>query len=60
MRRIARSAAPLGILPDQVRAMIPRDWLLVVRGHGDQAQAGKPGADAPSRAEVAELVELYG
>jgi hypothetical protein len=40
--------------------MIPRDWLLVVRGYGDQATAGKPGADAPSRAEVAALVEAYG
>lgn len=60
MRRIARSAAPLGILPDQVRAMIPRDWMLVVRGYEDQAKAGQPGADAPSRPEVAELVRLYG
>lgn len=60
MRRIARSAAPLGILPDQVRAMIPRDWILVARGYRDQAQVGKPGADAPSRAEVEELVRLYG
>ena len=60
MRRIARSAAPLGILPDQVRALIPRDWLLVVRGYDDKNQAGKPGADAPSIAEVEELVRLYG
>lgn len=40
--------------------MIPRDWLLVVRGHDDQARAGKPGADAPSMSEVQELVRLYG
>ena len=33
--------------------MIPRDWMLVVRGHADQARAGKPGADAPSKAAVA-------
>lgn len=59
MRRIIRSAAPLGILPDQVRAMIPRDWMLIARGYADQAKAGKPGADAPSRAETDELVRLY-
>ena len=40
--------------------MIPRDWLLIVRGHADQVKAGKPGADAPSRAEVEKLVERYG
>ena len=40
--------------------MTPRDWLLIVRGYEDQAKAGKPGADAPSAAEVAELVRLYG
>lgn len=40
--------------------MIPRDWLLVVRGHRDQAEGGKPGANAPSAAEVRKLVEAYG
>ena len=60
MRRIIRSAAPLGILPDQVRAMCPRDWLLINRGYEDQAQAMKPGGTAPSKAEVDELVRLYG
>ncbi|GAB5431087.1 hypothetical protein HGD90_06030 [Rhodobacteraceae bacterium R_SAG7] len=60
MRRIIRSAAPLGILPDQVRAMCPRDWLLIKRGYDDQSQAMKPGANAPSKSEVDELVRLYG
>ena len=40
--------------------MIPRDWLLVVRGYADQGKAGQPGANAPSREEVAELVREYG
>lgn len=40
--------------------MIPRDWMLIVRGYEDQAKAGKPGAEAPSRAEVEELVRRYG
>jgi len=40
--------------------MIPRDWVLIKRGYDDQAAAGKPGADAPTRAEVLELVEQYG
>lgn len=60
MRRIARSAAPLGILPDQVRAMIPRDWLLVARGYADQANAATPGAKAPSQSEIDDLVRRYG
>lgn len=60
MRRIIRSAAPLGILPDQVRDLPPRDWLLVKRGYEDQARAMKPGANAPSKSEVDELVRLYG
>lgn len=50
----------MGITPDQVRAMIPRDWLLIVRGYDDKAKVGKPGADAPSKAEVAALVEAFG
>jgi hypothetical protein len=57
---IIRAAAPEGIRPDEIRAMIPRDWMLIARGFADRARAGTPGADAPSRAEVAELVERYG
>jgi hypothetical protein len=37
--------------------MTPRDWMLVKRGHDDQAKATKPGANAPSAATVAELVK---
>lgn len=60
MRAIIASAVPLGFRPAEVRAMIPRDWLLVKRGY-DAAQAGaRPGASAPSKAEVAALVEAYG
>jgi len=47
-------------LPDAVRAMIPRDWLIIKQGYDAQARAGRPGADAPSAAQVAELVERYG
>lgn len=39
--------------------MIPRDWLLIKRGLDDQARGAQPGANAPSAAEVAELVRLY-
>lgn len=60
MRRTIRNAAPLGIMPEQVRAMIPLDWLLIVRGYADQAKGGKPGASAPTDAEVDELVRKYG
>lgn len=55
-----RNAAPLGIMPDQVRAMIPMDWLLVVRGYADQAKVGRPGASAPTDAEIDELMREYG
>ena len=57
---IIRAAAPEGFRPDEVRGMIPRDWMLISRGFADRARAGAPGADAPSRAEVRELVERYG
>lgn len=55
-----RNAAPLGIMPEQVRAMIPLDWMLVVRGYADQAKGGQPGAAAPTEAEIDELVRRYG
>lgn len=40
--------------------MIPLDWMLIVRGHDDRADIGRPGASAPSISEVEELVRLYG
>ncbi len=40
--------------------MIPRDWLLIARGYAERDRAGRPGADAPSRAEVEALVAEYG
>ena len=40
--------------------MIPRDWMLIKRGHDMAVQSGKPGADAPDRATVADLVARYG
>lgn len=60
MRAIIRGAAPLGFRPAEIRRMIPRDWMLIKRGYDDQARAGRPGADAPTKAEVAELVRAYG
>ncbi len=60
MRQIIVSAVPLGYRPDEVRAMIPRDWMLVKRGHEALAEAGQPGQRAPSEAEISDLVERYG
>ena len=60
MRRIIRNAVGLGYRPAEVREMMPRDWLLIVAGHNEVARAGKPGASAPSMAEVQRLVEEYG
>ncbi|MFG6535558.1 hypothetical protein ACGYK5_17170 [Sulfitobacter sp. 1A16787] len=40
--------------------MIPRDWGLIVAGLHAARTAKEPGADAPSAAEVAELVREYG
>ena len=40
--------------------MIPRDWMLERLARSDEAKAGQPGASAPSRAEVEELVRVYG
>lgn len=54
------SAVPLGYRPAEVRDMIPRDWMLVKRGHELGAKAKRPGANAPSAAEVAALVEEFG
>lgn len=60
MRRIIRNAAPLGFRPSEIRGLIPRDWLLISRGYADRAAAAKPGAAAPSRAEVEALIAEYG
>jgi len=60
VRLLIKSAIPLGFRPDDVRRMIPCDWMLVKQGYDEQAQAQKPGAAAPSDAEVAKLVERYG
>lgn len=57
---IARVAAPLGYRPDEIRDMIPLDWLLIARGHADQARRAAPGGTAPSAEEVAALVEEFG
>lgn len=53
-------AAPAGWRPDELRGMIPRDWILVAEGHAARDAGTKPGATAPSRAEVADLVAMYG
>lgn len=40
--------------------MIPRDWMLIKLGHAAQSKSQRPGAAAPSAADVASLVEKYG
>jgi len=40
--------------------MIPRDWILVAAGHAAAQARDKPGASAPSRAEVDRLFAEYG
>jgi hypothetical protein len=47
-------------MPDAIRAMIPRDWLLIMAGYKAQNDRGKPGANAPSREEFEQLVRDYG
>tara|TARA_B100000446_G_scaffold117617_2_gene109733 strand:- start:21 stop:269 length:249 start_codon:yes stop_codon:yes gene_type:complete len=61
VRRLIRGAASAGWRPHEVRAMIPRDWLLVVAGYSDQAKAAKgprPGEKAPGTDRARELFAL--
>jgi len=57
VRRLIAHAAAVGILPAAVRAMIPRDWMLVAAGYAAARDAAAPGGRAPSRAAVADLLE---
>ncbi|MGR3498773.1 MAG: hypothetical protein ACU0E9_07765 [Limimaricola soesokkakensis] len=60
MRGLIRSAVPEGYRPAEIRQMIPRDWLLIAESYAARAQANKPGANAPSLAEVEALIAEYG
>jgi len=47
-------------MPDQVRAMIPRDLFLVFEGWQAAHSPPEPGSDAPDADEVRALMERYG
>lgn len=57
-----KNAVILGLKPNEVREMIPRDFWLMVEGHNDAHSGAKsgPGANAPSMDEAMDLVNEYG
>ncbi len=45
--------------PAEIRAMIPKDLMLIHRAHRNKARAKRPGANAPSRRRTDELEARY-
>ncbi|MDO6799360.1 hypothetical protein [Shimia thalassica] len=43
-----------------MRALIPRDLRVIVRGFSDAQKSSEPGANAPSKSEHDELIRKYG
>lgn len=52
-----KSAIVAGLMPADVRAMIPRDVFLVFEGWNESQEGKKPGSDAPTADEYRKLVE---
>jgi hypothetical protein len=49
-----------GLTPAAVRAMTPEETDMLVRGWNDAQRAASGKVEAPSRAEVDELIARYG
>ena len=51
-----RSGIVIGMKPDEIRDLLPRDVWLCFEGWNAAHEGPKPGADAPSRDEYQDLV----
>jgi len=57
-----KNAVILGLRPNEVRALPPRDYWLMRDGYNEahSVAATGPGATAPSMTEAMEMVKKYG
>lgn len=51
-----RNGIVIGLKPNEIRDMLPRDVWLCFEGWNDAHAAPKPGANAPSKEEYMDLV----
>ena len=53
---MVRGGIAIGLKPDDVRDMMPRDYWLCVDGWNSHHSGGEPGESAPTREEYLDLV----
>lgn len=58
VRGMIRNGIAIGLRPDEIRGMIPRDVWLVFQGWNDAHAPDRPGANAMTAEEYRELVRL--
>lgn len=53
---MVKNGIVIGLKPDEIRDMLPRDVWLCFEGWNDAHEGPKPGANAPSKEEYQDLV----